>query len=82
MCRARVTTYRLCGCIHKHIDLCSIARKASTATEWDSVQVCSDWDKAAAEVYENVVKRCPPHAKEFLERHGVERNGGAGGSGR
>ena len=43
------------------------------------MQVCSDWDKAATEVYENVVKRCPSHAKEFLERNGVERNGGASG---
>lgn len=79
MCRARITTYRLCGCIHKHIDLCSIARKASTAMEWDSVHVCSDWDKASTEVYESVVKRCPSHAKEFLERAGNGNGNGHGG---
>lgn len=79
MCRARITTYRLCGCIQKHIDLCSVARKTSTAMEWDPVYVYSDWDKVSTEVHESVNKRCPSHAREFLERNGVERNGGLGG---
>jgi hypothetical protein len=74
MCRARLTTYLLCGCIHKHQDFCTLALKASTKVEWDAVHVCSDWDKASTHVHENVSMRCPLHAKEFLER------GGGGGT--
>jgi hypothetical protein len=70
MCRARLTTYLLCGCIHRHQDLCTHALKASTKVEWDAVHVCSDWDRVSTQVHESVNKRCPLHAKEFLERGG------------
>jgi hypothetical protein len=70
MCRARITTYLLCGCIQKHQDLCIPARKISTAAEWDTMHVCSDWDNKATEVRESVSKRCLLHAREFLEREG------------
>ncbi|KAK6008504.1 hypothetical protein QM012_000407 [Aureobasidium pullulans] len=68
MCRARVTTYMLCGCIHKHCDLCTNARKASTAVEWEPTHTCPDWDQASTEVKESVNKRCTSHAREYLER--------------
>lgn len=68
MCRARVTTYMLCGCVHKHCDICSHALKASTAVEWDPTHLCPDWDEALNEVKESVNKRCTSHAKEHLER--------------
>jgi hypothetical protein len=68
MCRARITTYMLCGCIQKHQDFCSPARKASTEVTWDSVFICPEWDKASTEVHESVNKRCPTHTKELLER--------------
>jgi hypothetical protein len=70
MCRARLTTYLLCGCIHKHQDFCSHVLEASTKVEWDAVHVCSDWDSISTQVHESVSKRCPLHAKEFLERGG------------
>jgi hypothetical protein len=70
MCRARITTYLLCGCIQKHQDLCIPARRASTAAEWDHMHVCSDWDNKATEVHEKVGKRCLSHARELLEMEG------------
>jgi hypothetical protein len=70
MCRARITTYLLCGCIQKHQDLCIPARRASTAAEWDHMHVCSDWDNKATEVHEKVGKRCLSHARELMEREG------------
>ncbi|CAC9885709.1 unnamed protein product [Aureobasidium pullulans] len=67
MCRARDTTYTVCGCNKRSTDICAKVRREGAAHASNHMQWCSNWQDNSIIVKEVSNKRCHAHEKKALE---------------